>query len=168
MRPDQIKNQKVNAKIKTPKEFVLLAKQLRKSRKTLVQCDGVFDLVHLGHIDCFWRAKAKGDILYVVLVADKFVQKGPGRPLFTEDLRAMWVAAIEGVDFVIINDDYGPRKLIREIRPHFLVKGAQYQTNPSEGFLLDKALVESYGGKVAFVKELAHSSEILKRIYQEF
>jgi bifunctional ADP-heptose synthase (sugar kinase/adenylyltransferase) len=109
-----------------------------------------------------------GDILYVVLVADQFVQKGPGRPLFNEDLRAMWVAAIEGVDYVIVNNDYGPRKLIGEIRPHFLVKGAAYQTNPSEGFLSDKALVESYGGKVAFVKELAHSSEILKKIIKIF
>ena len=163
-----INNQKVKSKIKTPKEFVLLSKQLKKSGKTLVQCDGVFDLVHPGHLDYFWRARANGDILYVVLLADKFVQKGPGRPLFKEDLRAMWVAAIEGVDFVIVNNEYNFLELIREIRPHFLVKGAEYQTNPSEGFLLDKALVESYGGKVAFVKELAHSSEILRRIYQHF
>jgi rfaE bifunctional protein nucleotidyltransferase chain/domain len=161
-------HRKAKSKIKTPKEFVLLSRQLKKSGKILVQCDGVFDLVHPGHIDCFWRAKAYGDILYVVLVADKFVQKGPGRPLFNEDLRAMWVAAIEGVDFVIINNDYGPRRLIGEIRPDVLVKGAEYQAKPSEGFLSDKALVESYGGKVVFVKELAHSSEILKKISHNF
>lgn len=156
---------KVKSKIKTPEEFVLLSKQLKKSGKTLVQCDGVFDLVHPGHIDYFWRAKSKGDLLYVVLVADKFVQKGPGRPLFNQDLRVMWVAAIEGVDFVIVNNDYGPYELIKKICPDVLVKGAEYRVHPTEGFLQDKDLVESYGGKVEFVKELAHSSDILKKIY---
>ena len=161
-------NEVVKSKIKTSGEFVKLVEALKQNGKILVQCDGVFDLVHPGHIDCFWQAKTMGDILYVVLVADKFVQKGPGRPIFNQDLRAMWVAAIEGVDFVIINDDYGPYKFIEKVHPNVLVKGADYKTNPTEGFLLDKELVESYGGRVGFVTELAHSSEIIKKIMNLF
>lgn len=159
---------KIESKIKTPKEFVLLAKKLKESGKTLVQCDGVFDLVHIGHISSFHKAKSQGDVLYVVLVADQFVKKGPGRPIFNQDLRALWVAAIEGVDFVVINDDYGPRELMRRVCPSVLVKGAEYQTKPTEGFLLDKKLIESQGGRVVFSQELAHSSDILKKIYQNF
>ena len=161
-------NQKIKLKIKTPEEFLNLAREFKKQKKILVQCDGVFDLVHPGHIDCFWQAKAKGDVLYVVLVANRFVQKGPGRPLFDQDLRAMWVAAIEEVDFVVINNDYGPYQLIKKIQPSILVKGVDYKINPTEGFLLDKALIESYGGKVEFVKELTHSSDIIKKIYKAF
>ena len=159
---------KIESKIKTAAEFVKIANNLKKEGKVLVQCDGIFDLVHPGHIDCFWRAKENGDILYVVLVADKFVRKGPGRPVFNQDLRAMWVAAVEGVDFVVVNDDYGPYRLMEKIHPDLLMKGVEYQTNPTEGFLRDKNLIESYGGKVGFVKELAHSSEILKSIYKMF
>lgn len=161
-------NKKIQSKIKTPKEFISLFKKLKASGKTLVQCDGVFDLVHPGHIDYFWRAKENGDVLYVVVVADKFVQKGPGRPLFDENLRAMWVAAIEGVDYVVINNDLGPHNLIKIIKPDFLVKGVSYVDNPTEGFLLNKKLVESYGGKVKFVKELNHSTDIINKIYKTF
>lgn len=164
----ELTNEKIKEKIKTLTEFITLAKKFKKSGQILVQCDGVFDLVHPGHIDYFWRAKAKGDILYVVIVADRFVQKGPGRPIFNQKLRAWWIAAIEGVDFVIINNDYGPRKIIQAVHPNFLAKGAEYKAHPTEGFLLDRALVESYGGKVEFVVELAHSSDIIKKIYKIF
>ena len=155
-------------KIKTPQEFIRLAHALKKEGKVLVQCDGVFDLVHPGHIDYFWRAKEQGDILYVVIVADAFVRKGPGRPLFDQDLRALWVAAIEGVDYVIVNNDFGPRKIMEEVRPDVLVKGAEYQVSPTDGFLLAKQFVESYGGRGEFVKELAHSSEIIQKILKVF
>ncbi|MBI3589585.1 MAG: adenylyltransferase/cytidyltransferase family protein [Candidatus Liptonbacteria bacterium] len=161
-------NQRANSKIKTPADFIALARELKKEGQVLVQCDGVFDLVHPGHIDYFWRAKSKGDILYVVLVGDHYVRKGPNRPIFDQNLRSMWIAALEMVDFVIINDDYGPRQIIEAVQPHFLVKGAEYQTHPTSGFVLDKNLVESYGGKVEFVLELAHSTDIIQKICRTF
>ena len=135
-------------KIKSSEAFILLGAQLRRKGRILVQCDGVFDLVHPGHIDYFRRGRALGDILYVVIVADKFVDKGPARPLFDEITRANWVAALECVDYVIVNGDYGPLNIIEKVRPHVLVKGRLYESEPTSGFLKDKAAVEAYGGRV--------------------
>ena len=125
-------------------------------------------MVHPGHIEYFIHAKKQGDILYVVLVGDKFVEKGPGRPLFPEKVRAAWVAALEPVDYVIIHQDIGPYKIIEQAQPQVLVKGASYQTKPTEGFKHDRALVESYGGRIEFAPEPMHSSEIIQKIYKTF
>ena len=158
----------MNKKIKSSNVFEQLGAQMRKNGTKLVQCDGVFDLVHPGHIDSFQRGKTYGDVLYVVIVADKFVQKGPSRPLFDESTRAGWVAAIECVDFVIVNYDYGPLEIIKKVQPSVLVKGRQYETKPTSGFLNDKAAVETYGGRVGYVEELQQSTKIIDKIYSLF
>lgn len=158
----------MNKKIKSSNVFEQLGAQMRKNGTKLVQCDGVFDLVHPGHIDSFQRGKTYGDVLYVVIVADKFVQKGPSRPLFDESTRAGWVAAIECVDFVIVNYDYGPLEIIKKVQPSVLVKGRQYETKPTSGFLNDKAAVETYGGRVVYVEELQQSTKIIDKIYSLF
>lgn len=155
----------LSEKIKTPRQFLVLAKKLKRLGKKLVQCDGVFDLVHPGHIHYFRQAKKQGHILYVALVADKFVRKGKGRPVFNQNLRAGWVAGIEGVDYVVVNNDFGPYELIKKIHPDVLVKGESYRRHPTEGFLRDKQLVESYGGRVFFSRELnIHSTDLLKKL----
>ena len=158
----------LTGKIKSPEEFSLIAHDLRAQGKTLVQCDGIFDLVHPGHMALFTLAKTQGHILYVVLVTDHYVRKGPGRPEFNQETRALLVAGCEGVDYVVINDDYGPYKVIQAVQPDVLVKGESYITNPSEGFLRDKVLVESYGGRVFFVTEYMHSTQIFQRIHAAF
>lgn len=159
----------VQKKIVAKDLFIGLAKELKEQNKKLVQCDGVFDLVHPGHIHYFAQAKSLGDILYVVVVSDAFVQKGEGRPVFDQETRALWVAGIEGVDFVVINDDYGPYKIIEAVKPNVLVKGNSYQKKTTAGFLKDKALVESYGGKVCFSDELdIHSTKIFEKIAKSF
>ena len=158
----------MNKKIKSSNDFEQLGAQMRKNGTKLVQCDGVFDLVHPGHIDSFQRGKTYGDVLYVVIVADEFVEKGPSRPLFDESTRASWVAAIECVDFVIVNYDYGPLEIIKKVQPSVLVKGRQYETKPTSGFLDDKAAVESYGGRVAYIEELQRSTQIIEKIYSLF
>lgn len=159
----------VQKKIIAKNSFVHLAQELKAEGKKLVQCDGVFDLVHPGHVHYFAQAKAMGDILYVVVVSDAFVQKGDGRPVFDQDTRAFWVAGVEGVDYVVINDDYGPYKIIEMIKPDILVKGNSYQKKTTAGFLKDKALVESYGGRVCFSDELdIHSTKIFEKIAKSF
>ena len=161
--------EEVKIKIKNGDEFIPLAKKLKAQGKKLVQCDGVFDLVHPGHIHYFAQAKSLGDILYVVVVSDAFVQKGHGRPFFDQDTRALWVAGIGSVDFVVINNDYGPYKIIEAVEPDLLVKGSSYQKKATEGFLKDKALVESYGGQVFFSNELdIHSTDIFEKIARSF
>ena len=158
----------MNRKIKSSGVFKQLGAQMRENGTKLVQCDGVFDLVHPGHIDSFQRGKTYGDVLYVVVVADDFVQKGSARPLFDESTRVNWVAAIEYVDFVIVNYDYGPLEIIKKVQPSVLVKGRQYETQPTSGFLNDKAAVESYGGRVVYVEELERSTEIINKVYRLF
>ncbi|MDP3710205.1 MAG: adenylyltransferase/cytidyltransferase family protein [bacterium] len=157
----------ITDKIKDPEEFSFIAARLRKQKKRLVQCDGIFDLVHPGHAAYFAMAKTQGDILYVVLVTDRYVRKGPGRPVFDQETRALWVAGIQGVDYVVINDDYGPYKVIKAVKPDVLVKGDSYERDPTEGFLRDRSLVESYGGKLFFIPETdMHSTEIFKKIHE--
>src|ERR1700722_1754260 len=82
-----------------------LAAHLAQSRaeKPVVQCHGVFDLLHIGHIRHFQEAKKSGEILVVTLTPDRFVNKGPHRPVFTETLRAEAIASLEAVDYVAIN-----------------------------------------------------------------
>lgn len=158
----QATDQAMNSHVWTDLEaFGVFVKTMRRSRMTLVQCDGVYDLVHHGHIDSFWQARGLGDFLYVVLVGDGYVNKGPDRPRFVEKTRALWLASLRPVDAVIINQAAGPQNVLERIRPEVLVKGSEYQTNPLPGFLENKAFVESYGGSVVYVKELAHSSQIL-------
>ena len=87
-----------NDKIKSVEELVSLLEPLRP--KKIVHCHGVFDLLHVGHIRHFEQAKRLGDILVVTTTPDQYVNKGPHRPAFTEDLRAEAIAALESVDFV--------------------------------------------------------------------
>lgn len=158
----------VGSKVVSLADFLVIVEALRNEKKRIVQCDGVFDLVHPGHIEYFSRAKEYGDILYVVVVTDTHVKKGTGRPLFSHDIRSLWVASLTSVDYVVVNDEPGPHNILEAVRPDVLVKGAEYEVTPTEGFLKNRCLVESYGGRVAFVKEIAHSSHILQKIYSLF
>ena len=79
--------------------------EIRGQGQTIVQCHGVFDLLHPGHVSHLAEAKAQGDILVVTITPDRFVNKGPGRPVFTQEHRALMLAALEVVDFVAITDD---------------------------------------------------------------
>ena len=77
--------------------------KLKQKGKKIVLCHGVFDLLHIGHIDYFKEAKSKGDKLIVSVTSDEFVNKGPGRPAFSTDHRLEALAELESVDFVIAN-----------------------------------------------------------------
>ena len=90
-------------KIKTLEEVVSIVGELKSGGKTIVLCHGVFDLIHPGHIRHFQAARREGDVLIVTLTPDKYVGKGPGRPVFNQDLRAESLAALSCVDCVAIN-----------------------------------------------------------------
>src|SRR5579862_9157209 len=93
----------------------------------VVQCHGVFDLLHIGHIKHFQSAKDYGDVLAVTITPDRFVNKGPNRPCFTEKLRAEAIAALDCVDYVIINAWPTAVEAIKKIKPHVYVKGSEYR-----------------------------------------
>jgi cytidyltransferase-like protein len=89
--------------------------ELKKQGKRVVHCHGVFDLLHIGHIRYFEEAATMGDVLVVTVTPDRFVDKGPFRPAFPEDLRAEAVASLEMVDYVAINDWSTAEETLRQI-----------------------------------------------------
>ena len=93
----------IEKKILTLDELAKVIQDLKSKGKTVVQCHGVFDLLHPGHIRHFVAAHEQGDILVATVTQDEHVGKGPGRPVFDQRLRAESIAALEPVDYVAIN-----------------------------------------------------------------
>jgi rfaE bifunctional protein nucleotidyltransferase chain/domain len=116
------------------------------TRGPVVFTNGVFDLLHVGHVDLLVAARALGDRLIVGLNADASVRrlKGPTRPVRAEAERAYLVAALEAVDAVAIFEQDTPLELITALRPDVLVKGGDYTPDTIVG----RAEVESWGGRV--------------------
>lgn len=115
----------------------------------MVFTNGVFDLLHTGHIDLLTAARALGDSLIVGINTDESVRrlKGPGRPVRTEAERAYVLAALECVDAVTAFDEDTPLELVLAIRPDVLVKGGDYTPDTIVG----RTEVESWGGRVQVV-----------------
>ena len=142
--------------------FDLSQKLVNKKKKVL--CHGVFDLLHVGHIKHLEKAKQLGDILVVTVTSDKFVNKGPGRPVFNQYLRAEAIAAIDVVDYVAINDSQTAIKPIRLLKPNIYCKGKDYKNSKDDvsGEITNelKELKEAKG-KIFFTDELTFSSSKL-------
>lgn len=120
--------------------------ELRHGKK-LVFTNGVFDILHAGHVQYLQKAKAMGDLLIVGLNSDSSARalgKGPGRPINSEDDRAAVLRALRAVDGVIIFDDPTPERVIRALHPEVHVKGGDYKIED----LPEAASVQEYGGEV--------------------
>ncbi len=124
-------------------EFV---ERLRAARKTVVFTNGVFDVLHPGHVRYLAEARRHGDALVVGLNSDRSVRaiKGPGRPIFPEAERAEVLAALACVDAVCIFDEETPQAIITRLQPDILAKGADWGANAIVG----RDVVESRGGRV--------------------
>lgn len=120
--------------------------RLRVDGARLVFTNGVFDLLHVGHVRYLAEARALGDALVVAINSDRSVRelKGPGRPVFDQAERAEILAALRWVDYVVIFDDVSPRSLIGKLLPDVLVKGGDYQIDEIHG----REEVEAAGGRV--------------------
>jgi rfaE bifunctional protein nucleotidyltransferase chain/domain len=120
--------------------------RLRSIGKRLVFTNGVFDLIHVGHIRYLTEARALGDCLVVAVNSDRSVRqlKGESRPIFSENERAEIVAALRMVDYVTIFDEVSPRTLIATLLPDVLVKGGDYGLDEIHG----REEVEAAGGTV--------------------
>lgn len=123
-----------------------LLARLRKSKKTIVFTNGVFDIIHRGHVTYLTKAKSHGDILIVGLNTDASVRrlKGKNRPINNQRDRAVVLGALKPVDFVVLFGEDTPEKLIKQIKPDILVKGADYKLSEIVG----ASFVKSYGGNV--------------------
>lgn len=122
---------------------------LRKAGKKVVFTNGVFDILHRGHVDYLVRARAMGDVLVVGLNSDASVKriKGAGRPIVGEDDRAFLLSHLDCVDYVCIFTADTPHELIAGILPDVLVKGADWKPEAIVG----RDIVEGAGGTVATI-----------------
>ncbi|MBI3589591.1 MAG: adenylyltransferase/cytidyltransferase family protein [Candidatus Liptonbacteria bacterium] len=136
-------------------------RDLKAKHKRIVQCHGVFDLLHPGHIRHFAAAKKRGDILVVTVTSDRYVNKGPDRPIFNEQLRAEAVASLTAVDFVAVNDAPTAVPAIYAVRPSFYIKGNEYgkkRAISSGGINKETEAVKKVGGKIEFTDDITFSS----------
>ncbi|MBI5866616.1 MAG: adenylyltransferase/cytidyltransferase family protein [Planctomycetes bacterium] len=136
-----------------------LAQQLRTRReagKTVVQCHGCFDIVHPGHVRYLQFARQLGDVLVVSLTGDSQMSKGPDRPYIPQELRAENLAALEFVDYVVIDSNPTACELLERLRPNVYVKGREYAGSNDPRFRAEAAIVERFGGRVVF-----HSGDVV-------
>ena len=141
---------------------------LHKSEgKTIVHCHGCFDLMHPGHIKYFQAAKMMGDVLVVTISPDRFVDKGPDRPVFNEDLRAESIAALECVDYVAINKWPTAEETLRLIRPDIYVKGQEFKNMEDKTWKIQKEVevIKEIGAEIRFTHEIVFSSTKLLNQY---
>jgi rfaE bifunctional protein nucleotidyltransferase chain/domain len=157
--PDTIRD-----KIRTIDEISKIAKQCQSDGQVIVLAHGVFDLVHMGHVRHLKSARREGDVLMVSITADQFVNKGPGRPIFVEEMRAEMLAALEYVDWVTINHHPTSETVLNLVQPNVYVKGSDYE-NPEDdisGKISEETeIVERYGGRIVYTKEITFSSSSL-------
>jgi D-glycero-beta-D-manno-heptose 1-phosphate adenylyltransferase len=151
-------------KIRSPEQMLRERQRLRAAGKRLVFTNGVFDLLHVGHVRYLAQARSLGDALLVAINSDQTVRelKGPDRPIFNHLERAEILAALRFVDFVTIFDNISPRSLITQLLPDVLVKGGDYALDQIHG----REEVEAAGGKVISLPfvEGASTTEIIKKM----
>ena len=151
-------------KILSLEDLASKAEELRQLGKRIILCHGTFDLLHIGHIRHLQNACKEGDILITTVTGDSYVNKGPGRPVFPENLRSENLAALACVDLVAINQALTATNVISLVKPHAYVKGTEYKDDKDDltgNIALERDAVEQYGGELIFTKDITFSSSSL-------
>ena len=147
-------------------ELDVLAEKLAdlKSRgKKIVHCHGCFDMMHPGHIKYFQASKEMGDVLVVTVTPDQFVDKGPDRPVFDQNLRAESIAALESVDYVAVNRWPTAEETLRLLLPNYYVKGQEFEKLQDKTGKIQKEVevVREIKAEMRFTHEIVFSSSKL-------
>tara|TARA_Y100000310_G_C20685507_1_gene818694 strand:- start:315 stop:785 length:471 start_codon:yes stop_codon:yes gene_type:complete len=123
--------------------------KLKEENKKIVTTNGVFDILHVGHVRYLKKAKEMGDILIIGCNSDSSVKqiKGEKRPINNENDRAEVISALECVDYVVIFGENDPVKLLEQIKPNVHVKGGDYKVDD----LIEREIVEVNGGEIVVV-----------------
>ena len=154
--------------IKNINELAEIRKELKLQNKKVVFTNGVFDILHAGHVDYLTKAKAKGDILIVAVNSDSSVKKIKGelRPIVPQNERAFIISSLKPVDHVVIFDEDTPYEIIKKIIPDVLVKGADWAIENIVG----RDIVEANGGKVETIEFINDRSttNIIKTVLERF
>lgn len=136
--------------------------------KKIAHCHGVFDLIHPGHVRHLKEAKTFGDILIVTITPDRYVNKGPHRPVFNENLRAEVLASFEIIDFIAINKWPTAVETIHLLKPDVYVKGVEYKDpdqDYTKGISAEETAVLEVGGQIQFTEDITFSSSELVNKY---
>lgn len=158
----------MQTKIKSLDQIQVVLENERTKGLRIVQCHGVFDLLHPGHIKHLNEARKQGDKLVVTITPDRFVNKGPGRPAFNEQLRSETLAALACVDYVVVNETPDAVHCIKKIKPTIYVKGLEYKDHGADvtGKISEESqAVEENGGIVHYTDDMVFSSSSLLNRY---
>jgi len=151
----------IDKKIIELDELIQICKEKKKRGEKIVLSHGCFDLLHPGHIRHLKAAKQFGDTLVVMITPDRYVKKGPNRPIFNEHLRAESVASLENVDYVSLSKWDIAVKAIELIKPDFYVKGRDY-SDSTEDFtstiMLEEDAIKKINGEIKYTNEITFSS----------
>jgi len=154
-------------KIVSTKTLSKIISKLKTKGKRVVLCHGVFDLLHIGHIKHYKEAKNYGDVLVVTVTQDKYVNKGPNRPIFSLSTRMESIAALKDVDYVAPNIFVSAAQLIKMLKPNIYCKGKDYKNynlDITNQIKKEASAVKSIGGKIIHTKaELFSSSKIINQ-----
>ena len=135
--------------------------RLREAGRCIVQCHGTFDLLHPGHLYHLEEARALGDLLVVTVTGEKFVNKGPGRPYFGDELRCKSLTSLQFVDYVVVVPHPAALEAIECVRPEIYCKGREYEDTTVDvtgNIHDDVATVEKHGGRIEYVGSVVFSS----------
>ncbi len=153
----------VRAKYIDPSELEEKVKKLKDQGKTIATLNGSFDLMHAGHLYIIYQASRQGDILMIGLNTDQSIQayKSALRPIIPLEYRLQMIAALEMVDFVTWFDEVDPREMLKKIKPHVHVNGAEYGED-----CIEMETVRSCGGRIHIVELVPglSTSQIIKKI----
>ena len=140
----------INNKIKTLNQLISIVQKLKKQNKKIVTTNGVFDILHLGHVKYLEAAKKLGNVLVVGVNTDKSVKlnKGDKRPINDEKSRIGVLAALESVDYVFLFNEKDPREWLDKIKPDIHMKAGDYRLSR----IIEKGIVEKNNGRVVIAK----------------
>lgn len=140
----------INKKIIKLKNLITIVKKLKSQNKKIVTTNGVFDILHLGHVKYLEEAKKLGDVLIVGINTDSSVKqiKGNKRPINNAKSRIGVLAALESVDYLFLFNEKDPRSWISKLKPDFHVKAGDYKLNQ----IIEKEVVEENAGRIVVAK----------------
>lgn len=157
----------MTSKIKTQKQISEISVNLKKQNKVVVTYNGSFDLLHAGHIQSLQEARQQGDVLIIALNSDKSVKsyKGPHRPIISQKNRALQLATLECVDYVVLFDQINSINILNKIKPNIHCNGADWGKN-----CVEREIIEKNKGRIhvlKFVKGLS-TSNLIKKIIEVY